>query len=131
MRVSRTATSLRNHRGRGFGLAPFLEVHMLYNNLGVKTLGEDEIVLSGSITQNNIPVLEQNYVEKMNANNGFSKERLFRKIASVPIAAHLQAAQEGYDLDNARDLRRFLEANPDYLSVDRIDSHRSANIIIK
>ncbi len=87
--------------------------------------------IEGGITQNNIPVLEENYVKKMNANNGFSGQRLFRKIASIPIVAVLQARKDGYNLDDPKDLRRFLKENPDYMTVDKIDSGRSPNIIIK
>ena len=104
---------------------------MIINNIGVETVGSEGYRLVGSITQNNIPVLEENYVRKMNANNGFSKERMFRKIASIPDVAHLNAIQSGYNLDDRKDLNRFLQDNPDYMSVERIDSHRSPNIIIK
>ena len=104
---------------------------MIVNNLAFKTLGSEEGVLCGSITQNNIPVLEQNYVAKMNANNGFSEKRLFRKIASIPNVAHLKAYQDGYNLDDVKDLRRFLADNPDYLSVPAIDTGGSGKIIVK
>jgi len=90
-----------------------------------------EFKVTGGITQNNIPVLEENYVRKMNANNGFSGKRLFRKIASIPIVAVLKAKQDGYNLDDPKDLRRFLTENPDYQTVEHIDSHRSPNIIMK
>ena len=94
-------------------------------------LGEDECVITGSITQNNIPVLDENYVEKMNANNGFSGKRLFRRIASIPEVAHLKAYQDGYNLDNPADLRRFLADNPDYMTVKAIDTGASGKIIIR
>jgi len=105
---------------------------MIYNNMGVRFLGEDDIALSGSITQNNIPVLEQNYVEKMNAGNGFSDKRMFRKIASIPITAVLKAHQDGYNLDDKKDLYRFLrDENKDYQTVDHILSPRNSHIIMK
>lgn len=104
---------------------------MIYDALGIKTLGEEDCVLTGSITQNNIPILEDNYVQKMNSNNGFSEKRMFRKIASIPVAAALQAAQEGYDLDDRKDLHRFLNENPDYMTVERILTPRNANIMVK
>jgi hypothetical protein len=103
----------------------------IQNNLGFKTLGSDEGIICGTMTQNNIPVLEENYVAKMNANNGFSKQRLFRRIASIPDVAHLKAYQDGYNLDDVKDLRRFLADNPDYMTVDKIDSGKSGKIIIK
>uniref|UniRef100_A0A6M3LFP8 Uncharacterized protein n=1 Tax=viral metagenome TaxID=1070528 RepID=A0A6M3LFP8_9ZZZZ len=104
---------------------------MIINNIGVELIGNQAFRLTGSITQNNIPVLEDNYVRKMNANRGFSEQRMFRKIASIPDVAHLNAIQEGYNLDDPKDLRRFLRDNPEYMTVERIDSHRSPNIIIK
>ena len=104
---------------------------MIVDNIGIKPLGKDECVLTGNLTQNNIPVLEQNYVEKMNSNNGFSEKRLFRKIASIPVVAHIKAYQDGYNLEDRKDLERFLAENPDYMSVERLNSHRSPNLIIK
>ncbi len=104
---------------------------MITNNIGLKQLGADEFVLEGSLVQNNIPVLEENYVRKMNSNNGFTKERLFRKIASIPEVANLKAAQDGYNLDDVKDLYRFLNDNPEYMTVDKIKTQRSANIIMR
>jgi hypothetical protein len=104
---------------------------MIYDALGVKFHGEDDISIRGSVTQNNIPVLEENYVEKMNANNGFSKKRLFRKIASIPIVAVLKAHQDGYNLDDEKELHRFLNDNPDYMTVDKILHPMKANVIMK
>ena len=104
---------------------------MIVNNLAFKTLGSEEGALCGSITQNNIPVLEQNYVAKMNANNGFSEKRFFRKIASIPDVAHLKAYQDGYNLDDVYDLHKFLRDNPEYLSVEAIDTGRSGQIVVK
>jgi len=104
---------------------------MIVDNIGLKFLNDEEYVITGSITQNNIPVLEENYVEKMNANNGFSNERMFRKIASIPVVAQFKAKQDGYDLDNPVDLKRFLADNPDYMSVRAVDTGASGKIIIK
>ena len=103
----------------------------IVNNIGFKTLGSEEGVLCGSITQNNIPVLEQNYVAKMNTNNGFSKQRLFRKIASIPDVANLKAYQDGYNLDDPKDFRRFLSDNPEYMTVEAINTGASGHIIVK
>jgi hypothetical protein len=119
-----------NYRG-GFGPFYLTGGFMIVNNMGVVFHGEEDLSLRGSITQNNVPVLEQNYVEKMNTNNGFTEKRLFRKIASIPITAVLKAAQDGYNLDDRTDLDRFLERNKDYMSVEKMVSQRSPNIIIK
>lgn len=104
---------------------------MIYDNLGLEFLGSEDAVLKGTLTQNNIPVLEENYVQKMNANNGFSDQRLFRKIASIPITAWLKATQDGYNMDDEKDLRRFLNDNQDYMTVEHLNTRRSPNIIIK
>jgi len=104
---------------------------MIYNSLGVKMRGEQDCVLTGSIVQDNVPVLEQNYVEKMNANNGFTEKRMFRKIASIPITAVLKARQDGYNFDDRKDLNRYLEEHPGFRSVDHVDTGRSPNIIVK
>ena len=104
---------------------------MIQDNLGVRILNDDEMVFEGSITQNNIPVLEENYVLKMNANNGFSEKRMFRKIASIPDVANMKAYQDGYNLDDPKDLRRFLNDNPEYMCVDKILTQRDPHIIIK
>lgn len=101
------------------------------DTISLTPLGNDEAVITGSITQNNIPVLEENYVAKMNANNGFSGKRLFRRIASIPEVAHLKAFQDGYNLDDVKDLRRFLADNPDYMTVRAINTGASGHIIIK
>lgn len=103
----------------------------IVDNIGLKMLNDDEAVITGSVTQNNIPVLEQNYVEKMNLNNGWTKERMFRKIASIPVVAQFEAKQNGYNLDDVNDLRRFLADNPDYLTVNAIDTGASGKIIIR
>jgi hypothetical protein len=104
---------------------------MVQNDIGLKKFLDGDYALTGSIVQNNIPVLEENYVQKMNTNNGFSKERLFRKIASIPEIANLKAAQDGYDLDDPKDLRRFLTDNPDYMTVRSINTKRDPHVIMR
>ena len=94
-------------------------------------LGEDEMVITGGIVQNNIPVLEENYVRKMNANNGFSEKRMFRQIASIPDVANMKAYQDGYNLDDVKDLYRFLNDNPEYMTVEKILTNRDPHIIVR
>ena len=97
----------------------------------VKELGADEIVLNTNITQNNIPIVQQNFIDKMNANNGFSERRMFRKIASIPVVAYLNATAGGWNLDDEKEVRKFLAENEDYLTVGKIDTGRSGLIIVK
>jgi hypothetical protein len=104
---------------------------MIEDTLSLNKIGEQDVVLTGYLRQNNIPVLEENYVQKMNGNNGWSEKRMFRKIASIPDVAVLQARMDGYDLDDVKDLRRFLKDNPDYMTVERMVSHGSPFNIIR
>ena len=104
---------------------------MIVNSLGVKTVGSEGYGLIGSITQNNIPIVEENYVRKMNANNGFSGQRMFRKIGSIPITEQLNAVQQGYNMDDPKDIYRYFGRNPDYLSVKSINTGASGHIIVK
>jgi hypothetical protein len=104
---------------------------MIQDNISVKMLGEDEMVVTGGLVQNNIPVLEENYVRKMNANNGFSEKRMFRQIASIPDVANMKAYQDGYNLDDPKELYRFLNDNPEYMTVDKILTNRDPHIIVR
>lgn len=104
---------------------------MIQDNISVKMLGEDEMVITGGVVQNNIPVLEENYVRKMNANNGFSEKRMFRQIASIPDVANMKAYQDGYNLDDPKELYRFLQDNPEYMTVEKILTNRDPHIIVR
>lgn len=104
---------------------------MIQDKISVKVLNDEEMVVTGEIVQNNIPVLEENYVLKMNANNGFSEKRMFRKIASIPDVANMKAYQDGYNLDDVKDLHRFLADNPEYMTVDKILTNRDPHIIVR
>jgi hypothetical protein len=104
---------------------------MIQDNISVKMLNDEEMVVTGEIVQNNIPVLEENYVLKMNANNGFSEKRMFRKIASIPDVANMKAYQDGYNLDDVKDLHRFLADNPEYMTVEKILTNRDPHIIVR
>lgn len=103
----------------------------IVNAQHLRMINEEEAVLDGFLFQDNIPVLEENYVQKMNGNNGFSKKRLFRKIASVPIVAHIDAERKGYNMSDPADVRRFLQENPDYMTVERIRSKGTRNYIVR
>ena len=63
------------------------------------------------------PVLEQNYIDQCNANNGFTKKRMFRHLARVPVAVIDIAKEHGYDMDRDGDLMKFLADHPQYLTV--------------
>lgn len=101
------------------------------DNIGFKFLGANECVLTGGVTQNNVPILDDNFVRKMNANNGFSKGRLFRQIGSVPLVAWMKAHQEGWNLDDQNELRRYLAQNPEYMTVQGVDTGRDGRTIVR
>ena len=104
---------------------------MIQDKISVKMLNDEEMVVTGEIVQNNIPVLEENYVLKMNANNGFSEKRMFRQIASIPDVANMKAYQDGYNLDDPKELYRFLQDNPEYMTVEKILTNRDPHIIVR
>jgi hypothetical protein len=108
-----------------------IEDNMIKTETKINILNQDEMYADIKVVQNNIPILEQNYVEKMNAGNGFSKERMFRKIASIPVVAHFEASQNGFNLDNEDELRKYLSINPEFLTVSSLDTGASGKIIIK
>ena len=79
------------------------------------------------------PVLEQNYVDKCNENNGFTQKRMFRRLARIPVAVIEVAKQMGYDMERDGDLFRFLRDNPEFLTVKSRLTARNGDgrIIIK
>lgn len=70
--------------------------------------------------QDDMPIVEANYIERMNSNNGFSKKKLFRKVASIPVVAVTEAERQGYNMSDPADVRRFLQKNPQYRTVRQI-----------
>lgn len=79
------------------------------------------------------PVLEQNFIDKCNENNGFTQKRMFRRLARIPVAVIEKAKQMGYDMEKDGDLHRFLRDNPEFLTVKSKLTQRNADgrIIIK
>ena len=80
---------------------------------------------------NDIPVLQQNQIDRMNDNNGFSKGRLFRKIASIDATVVAWARRQGYDMSDRRDVLKFLEKYPQYKTVRDVNTGRSGKVIVK
>jgi len=84
------------------------------------------------LTQDEIPCLEANLFQKLqDPANGFSAGRTMRKIASIPVVAEQIAKAEGFDLSKRKDLEKFLEEHPEYLTVNKLDTGASGKIIIK
>ena len=103
----------------------------IYDFTTVTPLDGGMVKVEGFIMQNNIPVLEDNYVRRMNSNNGWTGKRMFRHIAQIPYLAQLEAIRMGYNLDDEKDLYRFLAQNPDYMTVEKIKTNRPSNIIVR
>lgn len=93
---------------------------MIHTELDVTVKGAEDIEVKSVTTQNNIPIIEENWLSKVVGNNGFSKEREFQHIARVPYTAYLAAKQRGYNMDNETDVNKFLRENPEFLRVDHL-----------
>jgi hypothetical protein len=84
------------------------------------------------VTQDYVPTITENYWHQVNGGNGWTKDRTMRKVAQVPSLALQIAADEGWNLDDQNELRRWLDAHPEFLTVKAIHTRGgSANIIVK
>jgi hypothetical protein len=79
------------------------------------------------------PVLDQNYIDKCNSNNGFTKKRMFRHLARVPVAVINIAKEHGYNMERDGDLMRFLNDHPQYMTVQKrlTPKNNAGRIIVK
>jgi hypothetical protein len=74
-------------------------------------------------------IVDENTDVRNNGNNGFSKERNFRKIGSIPMLLLNEAFKEGINpMDGSPEadkwLRKFLQANPKFMTVDRLKTNK-------
>lgn len=81
-------------------------------------------------------IVENNKVHKRAGNNGFSKERTFRKIGSIPLVLYNEAFRQGINpMDGSPEaekwVRKMLEENPAFRTVDNINSNAGKRHIIK
>jgi hypothetical protein len=108
------------------------EDDFVYNRSKVIFHGEREIEHETILTQDIIPAIEHNLFLKLNdPQNGFSDQRHLRRIASIPVVVEREAQRLGYDLSNTKDLRRFLEKYPEFMTVKQVDTGRSGKVIVK
>jgi len=108
------------------------EDDFVFNRSKVIFHGEHEIEHETVLTQDVIPALEQNFFLRMNdPQQGFSDGRTMRRIASIPVVVEQEAKRLGYDLSNRKDLERFLQKFPEYMTVKKLDSGCSGNLVIK
>lgn len=101
------------------------------DNVELDLKPDGEFTMRRVVVQDNIPTLTANQFEKMHGNNGFAPSRTMRKVASIPFVAALEAQRLGYNLDDKKDLFRFLNEHPEFMVVDKLNSNRSPNIIVK
>jgi hypothetical protein len=103
----------------------------------VRTEFDCDISESGDIeariitTQDNVPVLTRNEFEKYHGNNGFSQGRTLRKVASVPVVALENARAQGINVLDQKELKAWLFAHPEFLTVQGINTGRSGQIIVR
>lgn len=86
-------------------------------------------VMHQKVTFNVEHVIENNLVHKNAGNNGFSKERTFRKIGSIPMHLLNEAFKKGINpLDGSPEgqkwIKDYLRDNPKFMTVDAINSNR-------
>ena len=61
------------------------------------------------------PYVKENYFERQQANNGFSKKRTLRKIGSIPIDVLISMGEKGYEiLRNNNKLKKFIKEHPEF-----------------
>lgn len=77
------------------------------------------------------PILEENAIHRAAGNNGFSKERTFRKIASIPlILVEKWMREDGVNVFKLRGeegekyIRRKLAENPKLMTVNALKTDR-------
>lgn len=94
---------------------------------------QDEFEATTLVTQDYVPTINENAWLQLNGNNGWTKGRTMRRVARIPVLAMQIAKDEGWDLDDKHELRRWLDQNPQFLTVKSIRPNPGghANIIIK
>lgn len=80
-------------------------------------------------------VMEEARFVRLNHNkNGFSNQRTHRVIGEMPVedfAALEYAAEACGDYLTGEDLRKYLHRNPQYRTVEAIDTGASGKIVVK
>ena len=64
--------------------------------------------------QDEIPTIQANQAEMMANPSGFTKNRLMRKMASIPSVVIMEAEKQGYDMNSRAGVMDFLKRNPQY-----------------
>ena len=94
---------------------------------------EDNFFVNTTLKSNDIPLLKENEFLRMNTNNGYSKDRTLKHLASIPYVAYLKAQADGYNLLNDKDFNKYISLHPEYMiGDDRVrQGSNSHKIIVK
>lgn len=79
-------------------------------------------------------VRSQAQFERDFGRNGFSKERTQRVIGEIPLAEFMEMqrlANASGDVLTGDDLKKYLQRNPEYMTVRRINSSAPPNIRVR
>ena len=115
-------TGMANITEPGDGLSRFFDIRTDAKG--------DEFTSRSLVTQDYVPYISENAWHKMNG-DGWTKDRTMRKVASIPTLSVALAKDQGYDLDDQNELRRWLSDNPQFMTVKQWKGKSHPNIIIK
>ncbi|WP_321404499.1 hypothetical protein [Maridesulfovibrio sp.] len=104
---------------------------MLRNDIHID---EKTHTLTRVTTYDAVPIMEQAYFERLSGCNGFSDGRNQRVIGEVPLAEFfemLRIADEQGEPLTGTGLKGFLAENPEYRTVNNIDTGHTGRIIVK
>jgi hypothetical protein len=119
-----TDTTGMVHLGSEDGFSRFFDIRTdsQQNEFEAKTI----------VTQDYVPTLRENAWLQVNGNNGWTKNRTMRRVAQIPTLALQLAKDAGWDVDDQNELRRFIESNPQWMTVKQFKAPSAhSNIIIK
>lgn len=81
-----------------------------------------------------VPVMEQAHFERLSGCNGFSDGRNQRVIGEVPLAEFFEMQRVANERDEpltGTELKAYLAENPEYMTVNKIDTGHTGKIILR
>ena len=104
---------------------------MLKNDIHIN---EKTRTLTRITTYDAVPIMEQAHFERLSGCNGFSDGRNQRVIGEIPLAEFYEmqriANERGEPLTGT-ELKGFLAENPEFMTVNDIDTGHTGHIIVK
>ena len=79
-------------------------------------------------------IMTEAQFDRLNSNNGFGKQRLTRTIGAIPpetFTDMLAEADACGDYLSGTDLKKYLNRNPQYRTVNALDTGHTGHIIVK